>query len=82
MTTRWAAKKRSEEESANVRYTSQDNQAPSQEQAPQGYQAPVNLPVMMDREIRSAFINLAQATTTQDQPVATQVQAILPLKLY
>ena len=54
-----------EEDLANVKVPPQDNQAP-----PQGHKRPLldQTPVipspMTDREIRSAFVTLAQAMTT------------------
>ena len=49
----------------------QGNQAPSQEQVPVGGQALINPPAMMDGEIRSTFLSLAQAITTQSQALTT-----------
>ena len=36
----------------------------------------VNYPVITDNEVRTTFLNLFQAMTTQDQVLTTQIQAI------
>ena len=77
MTTRWAAKKRSEEESANVRYTSQDNQAPSQEQFPLCKKSMVNPPIRSDGEISASFLILTKFMDNQAQVLTSQAQAMM-----
>ena len=76
MTTRRSSIRRVEEEIANAEVPTQYNQAPPQEQAPLGDQALANPLVMIDVEIRTTFINLAQPMTTQAQVVYAQAQAM------
>ena len=65
MTTWKEAAKRMEENFANLKVPPQDNQAPPQgNQGPLLDQTPVIPPPMTDREIRSAFVTLAQDMTT------------------
>ena len=55
---------------------SQGNQAPPQEKVPLGGQALIIPPAMTDEEIRSTFLTLPRAMTTQSQVVAAQSQAM------
>ena len=83
MTNRRDATRRVKEEIANTgdhpqdnQAPPQENQAPPQEQVPLGDQAPVVPPSMMDGEIRSDFVTLDQAMTTQALAVATKAQVM------
>lgn len=76
MTTIRETARKFEDEIVNAGVPPQNNQAPPQEQAPQGDQALVNPPAMSDGEIRLNFINLDKSMSTQDQDIATQVQAM------
>ena len=69
---RRAVARRVEEDLANAGVPPLENQAPPQDnQVPPKHQAPVIPSPMTDREIRSAFVTLAQAMTTQVQAVDT-----------
>ena len=70
MNTRRTSKRRVEEDLSNAGVHPQDNQDPPQVQAPV-----IPLP-MMDVEIRSAFLCLAQVMATQDRVLASQAQAM------
>ena len=73
MTTRREDARRVEKEIANARVPPQGNQAPLQEnQVPLQDQAPVIPPFMTNGEIRSTFLILDQAMTTQAQVMTAQ----------
>ncbi|TMW96361.1 hypothetical protein EJD97_007489 [Solanum chilense] len=81
ITNRSEVTRRVEEEIANTgdhpqenQAPPQENQAPPQEQVPLGDQAPVIPQSMMDGDIRSTFVTLDQAMTTQALDIATQAQ--------
>ncbi|TMW94055.1 hypothetical protein EJD97_010796, partial [Solanum chilense] len=65
-----------DEEIVNVGTPPRGNQVPPLEENANDDQAPINPPPLMDGEIRDAFIQMAQAITTQAQAVTTQSQAI------
>ncbi|XP_069147184.1 uncharacterized protein [Solanum lycopersicum] len=69
------AARRLDEEIANAGVPSQGNQVPPLEEVSNDDQAPIN-PPLMDGEIRSAFLQMAQAITTQAQDVTTQAQSM------
>lgn len=53
---------------------SKDNQAPLNEQIPQGDEVPTISPPITDGGIRSSFVCFSQAMPTEAQTVATQDQ--------
>ena len=57
--------RRIKEEIANAGVLLHENQAPTQEQVSLGGQALVNPPVMLDREIIQALLNMTQFMSTQ-----------------
>ena len=71
-----SAARRLDEEISNARVPPRGNQVPPLEEVPNDDQAPVNPPPLTDGDIRVAFLQLAQAITTQAQPVTTDAQAM------
>ncbi|TMW99525.1 hypothetical protein EJD97_002398 [Solanum chilense] len=79
MNTRRNAERRFEEEITNAEAPPRDDQVPSLEEDANVDQAQVNPPPLMDSNIRSALIHLAQAATAQAQNMkALSNQEIIP----
>ena len=72
MNTRMTLARKAGEDIVIARTTPQGNQVPSQVQDFANKQDPVNPPAMMDREVRAALFQMAQAITTQAQAITTQ----------
>ena len=61
----------------DIQAPAQDNQVPPLEQVPMRDQVPVAPPPpLTDGDIRSSFVNLAQAMTSQDNATKSQFQAM------
>ncbi|TMX03215.1 hypothetical protein EJD97_017548, partial [Solanum chilense] len=69
--------RRIEEEIANAALPPRGNQDPPFEEVCNDDQAPSNLLALSDGDIRAAFLQMAQAITTQAQVVTTQAQAMM-----
>ncbi|TMW97867.1 hypothetical protein EJD97_004878 [Solanum chilense] len=77
MNTRRTAARRLDEEISNAGVSPRGNQVPPLEEVPNDDQAPVSPPLLTDGDIRVAFLEMAQAITTQAQALTTQDQAMM-----
>ena len=77
MITKRESTRRVEEAIANARVPPQDNQVPPLDQVPMGDQLSVNPPPITDGGIRSYFLHLYQAMTSQDNVATSQIQTMM-----
>ena len=76
MNTRITSTRRFDEQIANTRATPRGNQVHPLEEVANDDKAPVIPPPLTDGDIRDAFLQMAQAITSQEQSVTTHAQAM------